>query len=436
MLKFNNKINILKANFLINLQHRERNMKYRKMGSLGWEVSALGFGAMRLPVNDQNHLDENEAVNMIRYAIDNGINYLDTAYPYHGGQSEVIVGKALEDGYREKVHLTTKLPVWMVRKENHFERYFNRQVKRLQSNPDIYLFHGLNKQRFEKVKELKLIEKMEYVREQGKIKYIGFSFHDTFEVFKEIIDSYPWDCAQIQLNYLDVNYQAGMKGLKYAHDKGIAVIIMEPIRGGKLAISKEMLNERLEIKNVLSGAFKNHTMADWALQFLWNRPEVSVVLSGMSTMQQVIENVESASNSGIGSLTEEELQVVKNLRTAFKSYDLVPCTGCGYCIPCPNGVTIPSIMNIVNEMGYWGEEQKHRYEMGYNRMAKTPEDLKARLESGDEAEGAASLCTQCSECLEKCPQQINIPHVMNVVNGIFNETLSISEIKNLKKEGR
>ena len=410
-------------------------MKYRKMGSLGWDVSALGFGAMRLPVDDQSHLNENEAIKMIRYAIDNGVNYVDTAYPYHGGQSEVIVGKALENGYREKVHLTTKLPIWMVRKKNHFERYFDRQVKRLQSNPDIYLFHGLNKQRFEKVKELDLIENMENARDQGKIKYVGFSFHDSFEVFKEIIDSYSWDCAQIQLNYLDVNYQAGLKGLKYATSKGIAVIIMEPIRGGKLAISKEVLNTRYEIKNVLENAPKNRTMADWALQFLWNRPEVSVVLSGMSTMQQVVENVESAKNSGIRSLSEDELQVIRNLRTAFKSYNLVPCTSCGYCIPCPNGVAIPTIMNVVNEMGYWGEEQKHRYEMAYNRMAKTPEDLKARLESGDEAEGAASLCTQCSECLEKCPQQINIPRIMDVVNGIFNGDLNFSEIKTLKKEG-
>jgi predicted aldo/keto reductase-like oxidoreductase len=409
-------------------------MKYRKMGSLGWEVSALGFGAMRLPVDEQSHLNENEAIKMIRYAIGNGVNNVDTAYPYHGGQSEVIVGKALENRYREKVHLTTKLPIWMVRKKNHFERYFDRQVKRLQSNPDIYLFHGLNKQRFEKVKELDLIENMENARDQGKIKHIGFSFHDTFEVFKEIIDSYSWDCAQIQLNYLDVNYQAGLKGLKYAAKKGIAVIIMEPIRGGKLAISKKVLNTRPEIKNVLDSVRKARAMPDWALQFLWDRPEVSVVLSGMSEMQHVIENVESANNSGIGSLTDEELQVVRNLRTAYKSHDLVPCTGCEYCVPCPNGVSIPTIMNLVNEMGYWGEEQKHRYEMAYNRMAKTPEDLKARSESGDETEGAASLCSQCGDCLEKCPQQINIPRIMDVVNGIFNEEFKISEIKTLKKQ--
>ena len=397
------------------------------MGSLGWEVSALGFGAMRLPVDQSSHLKENEAINMIRYAIDQGLNYIDTAYSYHGGQSEVIVGKALEEEYREKVHLTTKLPIWMVKRKSHFERYFDRQVKRLQSNPDIYLFHGLNKQRFEKIQELNLMENMEKARDEGKIKHIGFSFHDSYEVFKEIIDSYSWDCCQIQLNYIDVNYQAGIKGLRYASNKGIAVIIMEPIRGGKLAISEEELNYRHEIKNVLNNSSVDRTMANWALQFLWDQPEVSVVLSGMSNMQQVIENIQSAKNSGINKLNESELKTIHDLRDAYKSYNLVPCTGCGYCIPCPNGVAIPSIMNVVNEMGYWGKTNSHRYEMMYNRMAKTPEDLKGRLDSGDETEGAASLCTQCNECLDKCPQNINIPNVMDLINGIFTKVLDISE---------
>lgn len=407
-------------------------MKYRKMGSLGWEVSALGFGAMRLPVDKSSHLQENEAINMIRYAIDNGLNYIDTAYPYHGGQSEVIVGKALEDGYREKVHLTTKLPIWMVRKKNHFERYFNRQIKRLQSNPDIYLFHGLNKKRFEKIQELNLIENMEKAREEGKIKHFGFSFHDSYEVFKEIIDSYNWDCCQIQLNYIDVNYQAGIKGLHYANKKGIAVIIMEPIRGGKLAISQEELNNRNEIRDVLNNSNVDRTMADWALQFLWNQPEVSVVLSGMSTMQQVVENIQSAKNSGISTLTEVELKTISGLRDVYKSYNLVPCTSCGYCIPCPNGVSIPSVMSVVNEIGYWGEKNRKRFEMMYNRMAKTSEDLQRRLDSGDEAEGAASLCTQCGECLDKCPQKIDIPNVMELINGIFTKNLDLSEVKKLR----
>ena len=285
-------------------------MKFRKMGSLDWNVSVLGFGVMRLPMIDQNKVDEEEAIKMIRYAIDNGVNYIDTAYPYHNGESEVIVGKALQDGYREKIHLATKLPMWAVKKKADFEKFLNEQIERLKTYPDIYLFHGLNKQRLDKIKKLNLIENMEEARAKELIKYIGFSFHDTFDVFKEIIDYYKWDCCQIQFNYLDIEYQAGTKGVKYAGDKNIALIIMEPIRGGQLAISKEKLDSRPEIKEVIDKSKTKRKMADWALKFVWNHPQVSVALSGMSTMQQVKENIESAENSGISQLSEEELQTI------------------------------------------------------------------------------------------------------------------------------
>ena len=255
------------------------------MGSLGWDVSVLGFGAMRLPtkqVKDEktkemkNVIEENEAIKMIRYAIDNGVNYIDTAYPYHGGESEILVGKALKGGYREKVHLTTKLPMWMVKKTEDFDEFLNQQIERLQTNPDIYLFHGLNKERLEKIKKLNLLEKMEQAKAKGLIKHIGFSFHDKFEVFKEIIDFYNWDCCQIQFNYLDTNYQAGTKGLDYAAGKNIAVIIMEPIRGGKLTVPDDKLDSKAEIKEVLEASKVKRRMADWALQFVWNHAGVSL----------------------------------------------------------------------------------------------------------------------------------------------------------------
>ena len=403
-------------------------MKYRKMGSLGWDVSALGFGAMRFPVDQNSRILVDEAIRMIRYAIDHGVNYIDTAYTYHGGRSEVILGKALQDGYREKVHLTTKLPIWLVRRKPNFERYFKRQRDRLQSNPDIYLFHGLNKQRFKKLQDLNLIEDMENAKDSGLIKHIGFSFHDSLDVFKDIIDSYQWDCCQIQLNYLDINYQAGLKGLRYAGEKDIAVIIMEPIRGGKLAIPDNDLESKPLIKNVLESSSIQRTMADWALQFLWNQKHVSVVLSGMSTMQQVVENVESASNSGINTLTEPELKAIADLRDAYNKYVVVLCTRCGYCIPCPNGVSIPSVLGVLNEIAYWG----NRARMGYNQMAKSSEDLERRRASGEEVEGAATLCSQCGECLEKCPQQIEIPDMMEKANSIFRDGKSITEILELE----
>jgi hypothetical protein len=403
-------------------------MKYRKMGSLEWEVSALGFGAMRLPMNQQMGVDEQEAIKMIRYAIDNGVNYIDTAYPYHNGESEVVVGKALKDGYREKVHLTTKSPIWMIKKAEDFDTYLNEQIKRLQTKPDIYLFHGLNRDRLEKIKNLNLIQKIEEARNNGLIKYIGFSFHDSFEVFKEIIDFYNWDCCQIQYNYLDIEYQAGTKGVQYAGSKGIALIIMEPVRGGKLAIPDRVLDKKPEIKEVLDKSEKQRSMPDWALQFVWNHPEVSVVLSGMSDMQQVVENVKSAENSGINILTEQELQTISELRKAYSKYIKIPCTSCGYCLPCPNGVFIPNVLRLVNDLYYWGDRGKPRLAFFYNRMAKTEEDLEKRRSEGEEVEGAATLCIQCGECLEKCPQQIDIPSCMEKANALFEEGKSISEV--------
>ncbi len=412
-------------------------MKYRKMGSLGWDVSVLGFGAMRLPtkqVKDEktqelkNIIEENEAIKMIRYAIDNGVNYIDTAYPYHGGESEVLVGKALKDGYREKVHLTTKLPMWMVKKTEDFDEFLNQQIERLQTNPDFYLFHGLNKEEFEKIKKLNLIKKMEQAKAKGLIKHIGFSFHDKFEVFKEIIDFYNWDCCQIQFNYLDIDYQAGTKGLEYAGAKNIAVIIMEPIRGGKLTLPDDKLDSKAEIKEVLEASKVKRRMADWALQFVWNHAEVSVVLSGMSTMQHVIENIDSASKSGVNSLTDDELNTISNLGKAYDKYIVVPCTNCGYCKPCPNDVSIPFILGLLNEVAYWGESSRQKYTSFYNYLTKTQKDIEEKRSKGEKIGGAAILCIQCEECLDKCPQQIEIPDFMEKANEIFENGKSISDI--------
>ncbi len=398
------------------------------MGSLNWDVSVLGFGAMRFPMIDQTTVNEEEAIKMIRYAIDNGVNYIDTAYPYHNGESEVIVGKALKEGYREKVYLTTKLPMWAVKNSEDFDKFLSEQIDRLQSNLDIYLFHGLTKNRLEKIKKLNLIKKMEDARERGLFKYIGFSFHDNFEVFKEIIDYYNWDCCQIQYNYLDVEYQAGTKGVEYAGSKNIALIIMEPIRGGKLAITEDKLDTKPELRTILDNSKTKRTLADWALQFVWNHPEVCVVLSGMSNMQQVKENIESANNSAINSLTKDELKTISELRETYDKYDLVPCTSCRYCLPCPNGVSIPFVFRLLNELGYWGEERKARISFFYDRMVKTQGALEKGLSQGDEVEGAASLCIQCGECLEKCPQQIDIPDIMEKTNSIFEEGRDVSEL--------
>ena len=287
-------------------------MKYRRFGRLNWRASALGFGAMRLPVieGDPARIDEDEAVRMIRYAIDHGVNYVDTAYSYHRGTSEVLVGKALQDGYRERVRLATKMPTWMVESQADMDKFLDEQLGKLRTDRvDLYLLHGLQKERWPKLRELDIFEWAEGAIADGRIGYLGFSFHDDYDVFREIVDSHDWTFCQIQYNYMDTEYQAGTRGLRYAASKGLAVVVMEPIAGGRLAVPPPP-----EIQAVWDRAEVRRTPAEWALQWVWNHPEVSVVLSGMSTMEHVGENVGSAGRSGPGVLTQGELELIEQVR--------------------------------------------------------------------------------------------------------------------------
>ena len=236
-------------------------MKYRKFGSTGLEVSALGFGCMRLPIHEDKTIDEEKAIAMIRHAIDSGVNYVDTAYPYHQGTSELVVGKALKDGYREKTYLADKLPVWLIEKEEDFDKYLDEQLEKLGTDHiDFYLLHALSRERFEeRVKKFNLTKKMEEAKAAGKIRYLGFSFHDSLDVFKEIVDYYHWDFCQIQYNYINTNYQAGTEGLKYAASKGLGVVVMEPLLGGKLANLAEHVAEVVPDKK---------SQVEYALDFL------------------------------------------------------------------------------------------------------------------------------------------------------------------------
>jgi predicted aldo/keto reductase-like oxidoreductase len=395
-------------------------MQYRKMGSLDWEVSALGFGCMRLPTRQLNPLraDTDESLRIIRHGIDLGINYIDTAYVYHLGDSERILGQALQDGYRERVHLVTKLFMPLVRRAEDFDRYLDAQLERLRTDYlDIYLFHSLNARAFEKVKQLGLIAKMEEAKRQGRIRHIGFSFHDTLPVFKEIIDYYDWDMAQIQYNYVDTTIQATTEGLVYAHDKGIAVVIMEPLKGGALA------NPPPEALEIVRTAGIDRTSVDWALQFLWNRPEVSVVLSGMGSQQMVDENCASADRSGIGSLSAEEEQVIADLAEVYHRKMLVPCTACRYCMPCPAGVDIPQNFAILNSVSM--DDSLIRRLMAwrkYRRLARSAEEV-----DDESPNGNASLCIRCGKCLEKCPQEIAIPDELAKVHAILARLQRVSK---------
>ncbi|MGC9336060.1 MAG: aldo/keto reductase [Anaerolineae bacterium] len=377
-------------------------MQYRTFGTLEWKPSALGFGAMRLPTidNDPARIDEPEATRMIRYAIDHGVNYVDTAYPYHRETSEVFLGRALQDGYRERIKLATKMPCWLIKEFGDFDRYLDEQLGRLQTEMvDFYLLHGLNAARWPAMRDLDVLRWAEGAIADGRIGHLGFSFHDDYETFQEIVDAADlWTFCQIQYNYMDVDYQAGRKGLEYAANKGLAVIAMEPIRGGRLAShippAVQKLWDRLSVAR---------TPADIALQWVWNHPKISLLLSGMSTMEHVVQNIESAGRSGPGTLTEEELELIAQVREAYRALSPIPCTDCKYCLPCPNGVNIPRVFEIYNELMMYGNDQ--RAQMVYNTFL--------------DAEERADNCIECGECLEQCPQQIEIPEWLAKIHGLL-----------------
>lgn len=365
-------------------------MQYRRFGKCDFEVSALGFGCMRLPVidNDEGKINEEEAIRIIRYAIDNGVNYIDTAYPYHKGQSELVVGKALKDGYRERVKLATKYPSWLANSYEDFDKYLNEQLDKLQtSSIDMYLVHSLTKSRWEKLKELGVLRFLDEALKDGRIKYAGFSFHDDKETFKKIVDDYNWTFCQIQYNYMDENYQAGTEGLEYAADKGLAVIIMEPLKGGKLAKTPPA-----KVQAIWNKSNVKKTPAQWALNWIWNRPEVAVVLSGMGTMEQVVENMQTASEAYPDSLTRDQLDLISEVKEAYKSLIKVDCTGCSYCMPCPAKVDIPENFELYNHGVMYDDIENSK--KAYFRFL------------GEE--NRASACVKCGKCETVCPQHLSI----------------------------
>jgi len=387
-------------------------MNYRRFGKLDWKVSALGFGAMRLPTVGGGHreVDEAEAARMIRYAIDHGVNYIDTAYRYHDGNSEILVEKALQNGYREKVRLATKMPIQSVNCREDLDRIFNEQLSKLQTDHvDFYLFHGLRGEIWPKVKELRALEWAESKLAERKIGRLGFSFHDEYNVFKEIIDDYKgWAFCQIQYNYLDTKSSPrspGTRGLKYAAQKGLAVVVMEPIKGGNLAVKPPK-----EIQSIFDEAVIKRSLADLALQWVWNQPEVSVALSGMSTMGQVVENVESANRSGPGTLSESESKLISRVRERYLSYGFIGCTGCRYCQPCPQGVVIPEILALYNE--YFTKQNN----------VQTQNEVKSKYVEIVNSGKGADKCAKCGECEGKCPQQLPIRNLIARANFTFTRT--------------
>lgn len=365
-------------------------MKYREFGKTGVKVSALGFGCMRLPLLDgsENEVDEAASISLIREAIDKGINYIDTAYPYHGGKSEIITGRALKNGYREKVYLATKLPCWHVKKRGDMDRLLDEQLEKLQtSRIDFYLVHSLNKTYWENVTRLGIFDFLEKAKAAGKIGHIGFSFHDELPLFKEIVDAYPWEFCQIQYNFMDTDYQAGQEGLEYAAAKGMGIVIMEPLRGGSL-----IRNIPQDIEKLWQSSTSVKTPVDTALRFTWDHPAVGTVLSGMNTREQLDENIAAAERGEPGNLTKEERVLLKEIQKRYKERIVADCTNCRYCMPCPFGVDIPANLLFLNNTAIYADLEpfKHSYINFFDNKKK------------------ADQCTQCGQCEEACPQHIEI----------------------------
>ncbi|KXA92249.1 aldo/keto reductase [candidate division MSBL1 archaeon SCGC-AAA259E17] len=388
-------------------------MQYREFSDdIDYEVSALGFGAMRLPTKDEEsfspNINEDLAIVMIRHAIDNGVNYVDTAWPYHEGASEKLVGKALKGGYRESVKLATKFSwPWMedelgmeMESEEDYDEYLNKQLKRLQADHiDFYLLHGLSRSDWESYQEMEIFDWLERARDEGRIRHIGFSFHDDLDTFKDIVDGYDWDFCQIMYNYLDQEFQAGREGLQYADDQGLGVVIMEPLRGGRLATDLPS-----EVREVFKEAETEKDPVEWALLWLWNQPEVSVVLSGMSTLDQVKQNLKIADASEVGKLNENEVELVNRGREEYMDLLAVGCTGCNYCMPCPNGVNITRIFELYNQAEVYGE-----YEESKENYYELDEDERA------------SGCIACGQCEKACPQNLSIINQLEEVTDYFDD---------------
>jgi predicted aldo/keto reductase-like oxidoreductase len=389
-------------------------MQYRRLKRTGDELSILGFGCMRLP-QKYGRIDEKRATRQIRSAIDGGVNYLDTAMPYHRGASESFLGRVLADGYRQRVKLATKLPPWLVRVRPDMDRLLDLQRHKLRTEQvDYYLVHSLSGTSWERMRGLGVREFLDQARRQGRIVNVGFSFHGDRFAFKRIVDDHDWDFCLIQYNFLDQEAQAGSAGLECAAAKGLGVMVMEPLRGG-------LLGGRVPaaVQTVWDRAPGKRSPAEWALRWVWNRPEVSLLLSGMNDEAHIAENLRIANDARPNSLSDEELRLIDQVADTYRKLMRAGCTGCGYCLPCPAGVNIPACLEVLND--YYVFDNKRGAFLRYLARA-------AGLASPESA-GLASLCTGCGQCEEKCPQHLPIQkHLEEVVRTLEGRLFRVASL--------
>ena len=377
-------------------------MLYRTIPAVGKELSILGFGCMRLPVTAGGGIDEPAAERLMRAAFDGGINYFDTAWPYHEGKCEEFVGRAIK-GYRDRITLATKLPVWLVHEPKDMDDFLEKQLGFLRTDHvDLYLLHSLSAARWRKMTEMGALEFMERAKASGKIRHIAFSFHDGLDTFRTIVDAYPWDMCQIQYNLLDRNFQAGTEGLEYAAARGIGVVVMEPLKGGNISlpVPESLRDEARE------AGYDSPNLADLGLRWVWDHPGVSVVLSGMTTPEQLSQNLASADRGRPGGLSDAQRRFADRVWKFFSDRMRVPCTACAYCKPCPQGVDIPQCFTNLNTAaisGNWElQGRNYRYVLAPDRDGKR-----------------ASACVSCGACVPKCPQGIPIPEKLREVAEAF-----------------
>lgn len=377
-------------------------MQYRPMGRTGVQVSALGFGMLRLPMlSDGKTVDFDQSVRMVHRAIEGGVNYIDTGRVYLGGQSELAVGKALANGWRDRVYVTSKAPWWIMERPEDFEKFFDESRRAIGTDViDFYHIHMIMHRGWkEKVIPFRLIEKIEKLKADGKIRFSGFSFHDRLQLFKEVVEANPaWDFCLIQHNYLDYEYEAGVLGPKYAAASGMGLAVMKPLRTGFLA------NLPPSMKKALASTGVSKPDAEWALDYLWDIPEVSVTVSGMGTMKDVEANLSYASRAKPNMLTPDEREALGAAIRAFRATPgHINCTGCYQCIPCPHNVAVGYIFAYVYN-SYLLHKNKARAMFDYTTSM-------SPIQRG----APASACAQCGQCLAKCPQGLDIPKLLGQV---------------------